>query len=331
MTAKLKRREFIALLGGAAAWPLAARAQDAGKVVRIGFLGPAQTSPPAISFYQAFLTQMRELGFRDGENLRIDFRAIEDPRGLSVGAEELMRSQPELIVATGPEVSLRAVVAASGAIPVVMVAINFDPIARGYVTSLARPGGNITGVVFQQLELAQKQVEVLAQANPGKTRVAIFFDEGQTADQFGAAERAAQSLNLQVQGVKLESPTYDFDAAFRSAALAGAQMALILSGPAFVLQRSRIAELAIQYRLPTMFIAKHYVIAGGLMSYGVDFVPMWRRAADYAARILKGAKPADLPVEQATKFEMVVNLKTAKEIGIELPTSILLRADEVIE
>ena len=150
----VRRREFIALFGGAAAWPLAARAQDAGKVARIGFLGPAQTSPPAISFYQAFLTQMRELGFRDGENLRIDFRAIEDPRGLSVGAEELMRSQPELIVATGPEVSLRAVVAASGAIPVVMIAINFDPIARGYVTSLARPGGNITGVVFQQLELA---------------------------------------------------------------------------------------------------------------------------------------------------------------------------------
>jgi len=151
----MKRRAFITLLGGAAAaWPLAARAQDTGKVVRIGFLGPAQTSPPAISFYQAFLTQMRELGFRDGENLRIDFRAIEDPRGLSVSAEELMRSQPELIVATGPEVSLRAVVAASGAIPVVMIAINFDPIARGYVTSLARPGGNITGVVFQQLELA---------------------------------------------------------------------------------------------------------------------------------------------------------------------------------
>jgi putative tryptophan/tyrosine transport system substrate-binding protein len=328
----MKRREFITLVGSAAAvWPLGARAQDTGKVARIGFIGPAQISPPPISFYQAFLAQMRELGFRDGQNLRVEYRAIEDPRGLSVGAEELVRSQPELIVASGPEVSLRAVAGASGTIPIVMIAINFDPIARGYVASLARPGGNITGVVFQQLELAQKQVEVLAQANPGKTRVAILFDEEQTADQFGAAEQAAQSLNLQVQGLKLKSPTYDFDAAFQSATMGGAQMALVLSGPGFVQYRSRIAELAIQHRLPTMFIAKHYVETGGLMSYGVAFIPMWRRAADYAARILKGAKPADLPVEQATKFEMVVNLKTAKAIGVELPTAILLRADEVME
>lgn len=161
--------------------------------------------------------------------------------------------------------------------------------------------------------------------------MAIFFDAIQAVDQFGAARRAAQSLNLQVQGLKLESPTYDFDAAFRDAADAGAQMGLILSGPAFAAHRSRMAELAIQHRLPTMFIARHYVEAGGLMSYGVDFVSMWRRAADYAAKILKGAKPADLPVEQASKFEMAVNLKTAKAIGLELPTSILLRADEVIE
>jgi putative ABC transport system substrate-binding protein len=327
----MKRREFITLLGCAAAWPHAARAQDAGKVTRIGFLGPAQTSPPAISFYQAFLSQMRELGFRDDLNLRVEYRAIEDPRGTSAGAEELAHSRPELIVATGPEVSLRAVVGASGNIPIVMIAINFDPIARGYVASLARPGGHITGVVFQQLELAQKQVEVLAQANPGKTRLAILFDGVHAVDQFGAAERAARSLNLQVQGLKLESPAYDFDVAFRSAAMASAQMALILSGPGFTPHRLRIAELAIQHRLPTMFIAKLYVEAGGLMSYGADFIPMWRRAADYTAKILRGAKPADLPVEQATKFEMVVNLKTAKAIGVELPTSILLRADEVIE
>jgi putative tryptophan/tyrosine transport system substrate-binding protein len=234
----VRRRKFITLLGGAAAWPLAARAQDAGKVARIGFLGPAQTSAPAISFYQAFLSQMRELGFRDGQNLRVEYRAIEDPRGISAGAEELVHFRPELIVATGPEVSLRAVVGASGNIPIVMIAINFDPIARGYVASLARPGGNITGVVFQQLELAQKQVEVLAQANPGKTRVAILFDGVHAVDQFGAAERAAQSLNLQVQGLKLESPAYDFDVAFRSAAMASAQMALILSGPGFTPHRS---------------------------------------------------------------------------------------------
>jgi ABC-type uncharacterized transport system substrate-binding protein len=328
----VRRREFITILGGAAAaWPLASRAQDAGRVAKLGFLGPAQTSPPPISFYKAFLAQMRELGFSDGQNLKVEFRAIEDPRGLSVVADELVRSRPDLIVATGPESALRAIAAIAGPLPIVMIAINYDPIARGYVASLARPGGNITGVVFQQLELAQKQLEVLAQANPDKTRVAILFDGVQTADQFGAAARAAEKLNLQVQVVKLEGPAYDFDAAFRAAAAGDAQMALILSGPAFTPHMSRIAELAISHRLPTMFIVKHYVVAGGLMSYGVDFVPMWRRAADYAAKVLRGAKPADLPVEQASKFEMVVNLKTAKAIGVELPTSILLRADEVIE
>jgi putative ABC transport system substrate-binding protein len=332
----MRRRKFVSLIGGAAAapfvlGPLVVRAQESGKVARIGFLGPAQTSPPAISFYTAFLGQMREFGFRDGQNLRVEHRAIEDPRGLEIIANELAQSQPELMVATGPEGPLRALARVSGAVPIVMIAINFDPIARGYVASLARPGGNITGVVFQQLELAQKQVEVLAQANPGKTRVAILFDKGQTEDQFAAAERAAQALNLQVQPLSLTGPAYDFDSAFRNAAAVGAQMALVLSGPGFTPHRSRIADLAIQQRLPTMFIAKHYVEVGGLMSYGADFVPMWRRAADYAARILKGARPADLPVEQATKFEMVVNLKTAKAIGVELPTGILLRADEVIE
>jgi putative ABC transport system substrate-binding protein len=327
------RREFITLLGGAATagWSFAARAQGTARVARVGFLGPAQTSAPPITFYQAFLGQMRENGFRDGQNLQIEFRAIEDPRGLTTSAQELAQFRPDVMVATGPEVSLRAVAEASGTMPIVMIAINFDPIARRYVASLARPGGNITGVVFQQLELAQKQLELLIEANPGKTQVTILFDATQTADQLAAAERAAQSLSLQVRPQQIEGPAYDFDAVFRSADANNAQMILVLSGPGFASHRSRIAELAIRHRLPTMFIAKHYVEAGGLMSYGANFIPMFRRAADYTAKILNGAKPADLPVEQASKFEMVVNLKTAKAIGVELPTSILLRADEMIE
>ena len=211
-----------------------------------------------------------------------------------------------------------------------MIAVNFDPIARGYVTSLAQPGGNITGVVFQQLELAQKQVELLTQAFPERSLLAVFFD-AQTADQFSAAERTAKSLNLKVQGLKLENPPYDFVTAFQAAAAGAAQMGLVLSSPAFTVHRSRIAQLAIEHRLTTMFTFKHYVEVGGLMSYGVEFPTMYRRAADYVAKILNGAKPADLPVEQATTFEMVVNLKTARAIGIELSTSILLRANEVIE
>jgi ABC-type uncharacterized transport system substrate-binding protein len=326
----MRRREFIGLLGGAAAMPFMARAQDTGKIHRIGFLGPAQNSGPAVAFYRAFLDRMSSLGFRDGQNLSIEFRALEEPRAMAIKADELVRARPDLIVATGPEAGLQAIVNASGAIPVVMVAVNFDPIAGGYVKSLAHPGGSVTGVVFQQLELAQKQVELLTHAVSGKSRLAILF-EGSTADQLGAAERAAKFLKLDVQTVKLEAPAYDFDGAIKKAAAAGAQLLLVLSGPGFTQHRARIAELAIQYRLPAMFIARHYVESGGLISYGADFPVMFRRAADYAARILKGAKPTELPVEQASKFELVVNLKTAKAIGLTIPSGLLNAADEVIE
>jgi putative ABC transport system substrate-binding protein len=184
--------------------------------------------------------------------------------------------------------------------------------------------------VFQQLELAQKQVEILTQAFPDRKKLAVLFD-AQSADQFAAAEGAAKSLNLQVQPLKLENSPYDFEAAFRSAAAASAQMVLVLSSPLFAPQSARIAELAIAGRLPTMFIFKNYVEVGGLMSYGVDFPLMYRRAADDVAKIAKGAKPADLPIERADKFEFAVNLKTAKALGVKLPTGILLRADVVIE
>ena len=286
-------------------------------------------NPPAIAQYQAFRTQLGDLGFREGQNLTIDYRGLDDPRGPFVVAAELVRPQPDLIVTAGPETSLQAVVGASGFIPVVIIAVNFDPLARGYIPSLARPGGNITGLVFQQLELAQKQVELLTQAFPDRTRLAMLFDA--LSGQIDATQRAAKALNLQVQALRLENPPYDFDAAFRDAAVGGAQMVLVLSSLFFLPQRDRIVALANAHRLPAMFIVKHWALAGGLMSYGADFPLMYRRAADYVAKILKGAKAADLPVERATKFELVVNLKTARAIGIELPTAILLRADEVIE
>jgi ABC-type uncharacterized transport system substrate-binding protein len=327
----VRRRDFVALIGGAAvAWPLAARAEQPERLIRLGVLGPTLNNPPAIAQFQAFRTQLRELGFAEGQNLTIDYRGLDNPRGPFVVAAELVRSQPDLIVTIGPETSLQAVVGASGFIPIVMIAVNFDPLALGYIPALARPGGNITGLVFQQLELARKQVELLTQAFPDRTRLAVLFDV-QSADQFAAAERAAKELNLRVQALRLENPPYDFDAAFRGVASSKAQMVLVLSSPLFLPHQSRIVELANADRLPSMFIVKHWAEAGGLMAYGADFSVMYRRAADYVAKILKGTKPADLPVEQASKFEMIVNLKTAKAIGVELPTSILLRADEVIE
>jgi putative tryptophan/tyrosine transport system substrate-binding protein len=326
----LARRQFITLLGGAAAQPLAARAQQAAKVVQLGFFGPALTSPATIVPYEAFVTRLRELGFHEGQNIGIDYRNLDDPRGPFVAAAELMRLHPDLIVAFGPEVALQAVVGASRAIPIVIIAINYDPIERGYVTSLARPGGNITGVVSLQVQLAQKQVELLTHAFPDRTQLAILFD-ALSADQSLAAQRAAKLLNIHPHMLKVENPPYDMTAPFGSAAAEGAQMIVVLSSPLFIPHHRRIAELGIQHRLPTMFINRTYVEAGGLMSYGVNFPVMCRGAADYVAKIIKGAKPEDLPIEQAVKFELVVNLKTAKAIGLEVPPMLLAGADEVIE
>ena len=330
----MQRREFITLLGGTVAtWPFRARAQQAENLPRIGFLGldrTATASTVQIDLYRAFSSQLEKNGFREGQNIIVEYRAIDNPRGPFVGAGELLRAQPDLLVAAGPEVALQAVIGASGHIPIVMLAVNYDPIERGYVASLAQPGGNITGVIVRPLELARKQIDLLRQVFPDRNRLAMLYD-ALTADQFTAATQAASSLNLQVQALKLEIPAYDFAGAFETAAKGAAQLMMVLSSPAFNKRRTELAELAVKHRLLTMFTFKHYVDSGGLMSYGVEFPLLWRRIADYVARILKGAKPAELPIEQPTKFELVVNLKTAKALGITIPNGILLAADEVIE
>jgi putative tryptophan/tyrosine transport system substrate-binding protein len=328
--AGMRRREFIGFVSAALVWPVIARAQQADKTPRVAFLGGDRTSPALVGYYQAFSAQLEKNGFREGQNIVIEYRATDDPRGPFVGAAELLRSQPDLIVAVGPEVVLQAVVGASAHIPIVIVAVNYDPIERGYVTSLAQPGGNITGLVVRPLDLARKQIDLLRQAFPDRDRLAVLYDP-LTVDQFTAANQAAKSLNLQVQALKLEIPSYDFAGAFQAAAAGGAQLMIVLSSAAFSKRREELAELAVKHRLPTMFTFRHYVDGGGLMSYGVEFPPMWRRIADYVARILKGAKPAELPIEQPTKFELVVNLKTAKAIGVTIPNGILLAADDVIE
>jgi putative ABC transport system substrate-binding protein len=335
----MRRREFITLFSGAvASWPLAAQAQQlAGRTARIGFIRTALTTstglPDPISGvgYPAFLDELKQSGFSEGQNLSIAaVRLDQDAQRLFAETADLVRSNVELLVTEGTEIALQAAIAASKTIPIVFWANNFDPIARGYVKSLARPGGNLTGVVSQQTELAAKQVELLTEAFPERTRLAVLYD-GISADQSSAAQRQAKLLHLDVRSVKLENPPYDYDAAFRNLAEGSPQMLLVLSSPFFTPYRSHIAELAIQQRLPTMFIFKTYVEAGGLISYGTDPRSIFRQLGFYAAKILNGSKPADLPVQQALKFELVVNLKTARAIGIELSTAIQLRADEVIE
>ena len=325
-------RRRVTLLGGAAAWPLAARAQPTGKVARVGFLGNSLDNPIAGPAYKGFLAELRKLGFTEGQNLVVEYRsADEGMRKAFTAANELAASKVEVLVAAGgTETGLQAAAAVRPALPIVMLANNYDPFARGYVASLARPGGNITGVVYRQPELVVKQLELLAEAFPDRTRVGALWDS-LSADQFAVAERAAGSVRLSLRPFKLENPPYDFDGAFTALVQDEARMLLVLSSPIFTPHMAHIGELAIRYGLPSMFIFKEYVEAGGLMSYGVDSVLPFRRAASYVAKILRGAQPAELPVEQVDNFEFALNLKTAKAIGVELPTSILLRADEVIE
>ena len=327
---QLKRRDFITLLGGAATWPLAARAQQSGKSARIAVFAGAR-NPVLAGAYRAFLEELHKLGFNEGQNLIVDLRRPDqDLPALTAQAAEMARAHPDVLVALGSETVLRACIAASRSIPIVFVANNYDPIARGYVNSLAKPGGNITGIFLRQTELAEKQVELLTQAFPERSRLAVLWDSV-SADQRAAAEHRAQALNLQVHSYELKNPPYDFDAAYQAFAGAGANMLLVLSSPFFAGHGELLGQLSIHHRLPAMFIFKGYTRAGGLMSYGADAVAMYRDGGTFVGKILKGAKPADLPVEQPTKYEMVVNLKSAKAMGIELPTAILLRADEVIE
>ena len=328
----MRRRELIKLLAGlAAVAPTSTRVVQAGTLARVGFIGLDRQIPLGGAIYQAFRDEMQKRGFTEGQNLIVEFRSIEqDASALSSDALGLVRLHVDVIVAAGTEAAVEAAVGASRTLPVVMIATNFDPIAHGFIKSLARPGGNVTGVFLRQTELAEKQTELLTQAVPEGKRMAVLWDSI-SADQFHAAERRAEALRVTVSSLQLIKLPYDFDEAFRTLVKSSPDMLLVLSSPHFTASRSRIAELAIRYRLPTMFIFKTYTEAGGLMSYGADYEAMHRQIAGYVAKILMGARPVDLPVEQPNRFELVANLKTAKAIGIELPMAILERADEVIE
>jgi putative ABC transport system substrate-binding protein len=332
MAIHIGRREFIAAVGGAAvAWPLIARAQPADRIARVGFFGADRSAPLPDTTYRAFIDELQIHGFKNGQNLIVDYRRVEqDLPALSADAAELVRSNVNVLVTQGTEPALQAALGATRTLPIVMMAANYDPFASGYVKSLARPDGNVTGVFLRQTELAEKQTELLWQAFPDRTHIGILWD-AISAPQFNAAERRAKIFGLQVYSLKLENPPYDFEAAFGSLAAASTETLLVLSSPHFISARGQIVQLAIQHRMPTMFIFRTYVEAGGLLSYGADFAAMHRQAATHVAKILKGAKVGDIPIEQPNRFEFAVNLRTAKAIGIELPTSILLRADEVIE
>jgi len=308
--------------------PLPSGAQQPAKVPRIGILGAGN---PRVPLYVPFDQRLRELGYIEGQNFASEFRTAEgQPERLPELAAELVRLKVDLIFAAGSEATLRAARQATSTIPIVMVAVDYDSVALGYVASLARPGGSITGVVLNQLELAAKRLELLKQALPRVTRVAVLWD-AISADQLKAAQAAAPSLGVRLQPLELRNPPYEFESAFRAAVGGRAGALLILASANLVRGSGRLAELATQRRLPSIAGNPIYAEAGILMSYGASLPDMFRRAAEYVDKILKGAKPADLPVEQPMRFEMVLNLKTAKALGLTLPQSILLRVDKVIQ
>jgi ABC-type uncharacterized transport system substrate-binding protein len=326
----MKRREFISLLGGAAlAWPLAARAQQPGKLPTIGFLGQSTRSAGS-EWVAAFVQRLRELGWNEGRTIVIEYRWGEgrEERFAEVAAE-FVRLKVDVIVTSGT-LAVMAAKQATSVIPIVFATAG-DPVGNQLVASLARPGGNATGLSVQSSELAGKRIELLREVVPGLRRLAIMGNVSNpfTALEMGEAQAAAGKVGFEVVTLEIRR-AQDIVPAFET--LKGRSEALYLCIDAVAnTNRIPINILAVGARLPTMHGSRDYVEAGGLMSLGANFPDQFRRSADYVDKILRGAKPADLPVQQPTKFDLIVNLITAKALDLRIPPSILARADEVIE
>jgi ABC-type uncharacterized transport system substrate-binding protein len=329
----IKRREFITLIGGSAAvWPLAARAQQAGTIRRVAVLmNLASDDAEGQARNAAFLQGLQEVGWSVGRNVRIEYRwdANETER-IGRYAAELVALAPDVILASGP-ITMGPLLQLTRTVPIVFVAAA-DPVGAGYVESLARPGGNATGFSNFEFGMGAKWLELLKQIAPGVTRAAVLRDANLTTGtaQFGAVQSVAPSFGIDVSPISLR----DADAIERAVATFARQPngGLIVTGstPALV-HRALIIELAARNKVPVVYFQRVFVAGGGLISYGPDIVDQYRRAADYVGRILRGEKAADLPVQNPTKYELVINLKTAKALGLEVPPTLLARADEVIE
>jgi len=329
----IQRRDFITLLGGVAVWPLAARAQQSALPV-IGFLD--QRSPDSVppDHLRAFHRGLKETGYVERENVTIEYRWAENQTDrLPALAAELVRRQVAVIAVTsGPPAALAAK-AATATIPIVF-GVAQDPVRLGLVANLARPGGNMTGNSFFNTELTVKRVELLRELVPTAARMAVLVNPANTSNTeitLRDAEAAARAVGIEIIQVLHGSTSREIDAAFATFAHERPDVLLVGGDGFFTSRRVQLANLASRYALPTTFGAREIVEAGGLMSYGNSIAESWYQTGVYAGRILKGAKPADLPVVQSTKFELVINLQTAKLLGIDVPPSLLAIADEVIE
>jgi ABC-type uncharacterized transport system substrate-binding protein len=328
----MKRRDFITLLGGATAWPLAARGQQGERTRRIGVLLPAPVDDPDYqAWVGAFLQKLQELGWTDGRNVRIDIRwATVNPAGIRKQATELAALAPDVILAPGTS-TVGPLLQATRTVPIVFP-IAADPVSGGLVESLARPGGNATGFMLFEYSISGKWLELLKQIAPGVMRVAVLGDPDIPTGpaQFGVIQAVAPLLRVEVNSFNKRDAS-EIERAVTGFAGAGNGGLIVTAGGPALVHRDLIITLAARHKLPAMYFDRAFVAAGGLVSYGPDRIDLYQRAAGYVDRILKGEKPADLPVQNPTKYELVINLKTAKALGLTVPPSLLVRADEVIE
>ncbi len=329
----MRRREFISLIGGAVGWPFAAEAQQAAKVARLGYLSTNLASSP--HHHEAFRQGLRDLGYVEGRNVVIEYRDAEGKveRHPALVAE-LVALKVDVIVVAGSTLTAQTAKQATSTLPIVFIAVG-DPVGSGLVTSLARPGGNVTGLSNIGPELVGKCLELLKQAVPGVDRVAVLWVPGALGertdkDMLKGAEVAGRALGVQLQFVDARG-LENFDRAFSDMTSARAGGLTVLPSARLLREHRRLVDLAAKNRLPAVYTSREFVDAGGLMAYGANLADLYRRAATYVDKVLKGTKPADLPVEQPTKFELVINLKTAKALGLEIPPTLLTRADEIIE
>jgi putative ABC transport system substrate-binding protein len=329
----MERRTFMAMLtGGIVVAPRVSEAQQATKVPRIGYLGPTLAANPHM--IEAFLQGLRDLGYVEGRNVVIEYRSAEGKlERYPALVAELVALKVDVIFVPGTPAAVAAK-QATKTIPIVFTAVA-DPVADGLVTSLARPGGNVTGLSGFSPELVGKRLELLKQAVPGVSRVAVLWQPGSVPEltekhMLKEADVAARALGVRPQFVEARGPA-DFDRAFSDMTRARAGALTVLGTPMFFTERRRLVDLAAKNRLPAVYGTRDYVDVGGLMTYGPNTADLVRRAASYVDKILKGAKPADLPVEQPTKFELLINLKAAKALGLTIPQSLLGRADQIIQ
>jgi putative tryptophan/tyrosine transport system substrate-binding protein len=330
----VRRRTFITLLGGAAAWPLAARAQQGGAMPRVGVLfGIAENDPEGRNRVDAFRQELEKLGWMVGQNLHVDYRWGGGTEGLErmrAHAAELVRLKPDVLLA-GATLALVALQQATRDIPIVFAQVT-DPVGAGFVASLARPGGNITGFTQHEFAIGVKWLELLKELAPSVKRVTVIYhpDNPASAGYLATLTAAAPTARVELTSTGVHN-TVEIERAIDAIAGMPDGGIIVLPGPGTSSRRDRIIALAAQHRLPAVYPFRYWVLSGGLASYGIDNIELYRQAATYVARVLKGEKPADLPVQHTTKFQLVINLKTAKALGLDPPITLLARTDEVIE